>query len=133
MSRPGEFHLIHRLSHEPADSGARIGDLAGWLGIKPPTVSQLVDALESKGLVERYADGADRRAIRVRLSPEGRALAESFRARALDEAEALVEHLGREDGERLAELLVKASDFIASRYGHECHRRGRPRSEEGAE
>jgi DNA-binding MarR family transcriptional regulator len=117
VPRPGEFQLIHRLSHLTGDSGARVGDLALWLGVKPPTVSQLVDALVSRGLVERFADEADRRAIRVRLSAEGRAMANSFHEKAIGEVEAMVDHLGEEDSARLAELLLKASRFIVSHHG----------------
>jgi DNA-binding MarR family transcriptional regulator len=120
VPRPGEFQLIHRLSHLEGDSGARIGDLALWLGVRPPTVSQLVDALTSRGLVERFADEDDRRAIRVRLSAQGKAKAESFHERAIGEVEAIVEHLGEEDSARLAELLLRASKFIVSRHGAHC-------------
>jgi len=120
VPRPGEFQLIHHLAHLQGDSGARIGDLALWLGVRPPTVSQLVDALASRGLVERYADEADRRAIRVRLSAEGKAMAESFHEKAIGEVEAIVDHLGEEDSARLAELLLKASKFIVSRHGTHC-------------
>ncbi len=111
--RPAEFRLLHRLSHE--DDGLRLGDIAQALGVRPPTASQLVDALERRGLVERAPDGEDRRAVRIRLSAEGRALGEAFRARALAEARALTDHLGVAEAERLAELLGKATAFLASR------------------
>jgi len=120
VSRPGEFQLVHRLSHLPAESGARIGDLASWLGVRPPTVSQLVDTLVARGIVERYADESDRRAIRVRLSTEGKAMATSFHENAISEIEAIVEHLGTADSTLLAELLLKVSGFITSRHGTEC-------------
>jgi len=116
-ARPGEFQLIHRLAHEATDAGLRVGDLAAWLGVKPPTVTQLVDALAARGLVERFADADDRRAIRVRLSLAGRAMADSFHAHAMEETEALVAHLGVEDGERLADLLSRTAEFLSSRHG----------------
>ncbi len=116
-ARPGEFQLIHRLAHEAPGTGLRIGDLAAWLAVKPPTVTQFVDALESRGLVERFADPDDRRAIRVRLSQSGRDMADSFHARAMEETEALVAHLGAADGEKLAELLAKTAEFLAARHG----------------
>ena len=128
-ARPGEFQLIHRLAHEAhatrnaesaQDAGLRVGDLAAWLGVKPPTVTQLVSALESRGLVERLADSDDRRAIRVRLSAEGRHMADSFHARAMAETEALVTHLGRADSEKLAELLAKTAEFLGQRHGRGC-------------
>jgi len=116
-ARPGEFQLIHRLAHEETDAGLRVGDLAAWLGVKPPSVTQLVDALAARGLVERFADTDDRRAIRVRLSPAGRAMADSFHAHAMEETEALVGYLGIEDGEKLAELLSRTATFLSSRQG----------------
>ncbi len=122
-SRPGEFQLIHRLAHEGKEApevGLRVGDLAGWLGVKPPTITQLVDALESRGLVERFADSEDRRAIRVRLSAAGRQMADSFHARAMDETGALVAHLGQADSEKLAELLSKTAEFLGERHGRDC-------------
>ncbi|OHD25743.1 MAG: hypothetical protein A2Y38_24515 [Spirochaetes bacterium GWB1_59_5] len=119
-ARPGEFQLIHRLAHESPETGLRVGDLAAWLAVKPPTVSQFVDALESRGLVERFADPDDRRAIRVRLSKSGREIADSFHARAIEETEALVSHLGIADGEKLAELLTKAAEFLSAHHGDRC-------------
>ncbi len=119
-ARPGEFQLLHRLSHESAGEGLRTGDLAAWMCVKPPTVTQFVDALQSRGLVERFADNADRRVTRVRLSSAGRALAASFHERAMTESEALVEYLGVEDGERLAELLSRTAVFLSARHGDVC-------------
>ncbi|MCW2974130.1 MAG: putative transcriptional regulator of the MarR family [Thermoleophilia bacterium] len=46
-------------------------ELAGWLTIDPSSVTFLVDRLESRGLVERRVDSADRRGKRVHLSPQG--------------------------------------------------------------
>jgi len=120
-ARPGEFQVIHRLSHEAPGTGVRVGDLASWLGVKPPTVTKLIDALAARGLVERYADGDDRRAIRVRLSASGRDMAESFHERAIEESERLIAYLGPEDGERLARLLGRTAEFFAERYGAPCH------------
>lgn len=109
---------MHCLAHEP--DGIRVGDLAARLGVRPPTASQLLDTLVERGLVERYADEHDRRAIRVRLSPQGRMQAARFREQALDEVEAIVDFMGADDSRRLAELLTKASGFVAGRHGHTC-------------
>lgn len=116
--RRGEFQLMHCLAHEP--EGLRVGDLAARLGVRPPTVSQLLETLVERGLVERYADEHDRRAIRVRLSLQGRMQAARFRERALDEVEAIVEFMGADDSRTLAELLTKASNFVAERHGYAC-------------
>jgi DNA-binding MarR family transcriptional regulator len=49
-----------------------IGALAQAEGVKPPTMTRLVDGLERDGLVTREPDPADRRAVRVRATKDGR-------------------------------------------------------------
>ena len=48
--------------------------LAEMLEMQPITVTRMIDRLEQQGLVERRADPADRRARRLYLTGEGRAL-----------------------------------------------------------
>ncbi|WP_076262004.1 MarR family winged helix-turn-helix transcriptional regulator [Intrasporangium flavum] len=52
--------------------GSRVHDLAADIGISPGGASKLVDRLVAAGLVSREADEEDRRASRLRLTPEGR-------------------------------------------------------------
>ena len=73
------------------DAGARPAtQVAQLLDVTPPTVTSLVDALESRGLVARSADPDDRRRVVCSLTPAGR--------RALQRGDGLV-------GERLGRLL----------------------------
>ncbi len=46
-----------------------------------PTVTRVLARLEEAGLVDRAADPTDRRCSLVSISPDGRALLESVRAR----------------------------------------------------
>jgi DNA-binding MarR family transcriptional regulator len=48
-----------------------VGDLAGYLLLRPHSTVELVDRAEAAGLVERTPDGADGRVVRVRLTGEG--------------------------------------------------------------
>jgi MarR family transcriptional regulator for hemolysin len=54
---------------------ARLGVLAGLLGIEGPSLLRLVDLLERDGLLVRRADPTDRRAKLIRLTARGRDLA----------------------------------------------------------
>lgn len=54
------------------DEPPRLRDLADALRIAPRSVTDVVDALESKGLVERRPDPADRRASVVVVTDAGR-------------------------------------------------------------
>jgi DNA-binding MarR family transcriptional regulator len=48
-----------------------LGELAAMEGVKPPTITTTVAALEADGLVVRELDGRDRRVTRVSLSARG--------------------------------------------------------------
>src|SRR5512140_2117893 len=49
----------------------RLSELSEHLHIAPRSTTEVVDALEQRGLAERRPDPADRRATLVRLTPEG--------------------------------------------------------------
>ena len=58
---------------ESAD-GYRLGEIADRIGGSAPSASRLVRRLEARRMVTISRDAADRRGIRVVLSPEGRAM-----------------------------------------------------------
>jgi DNA-binding MarR family transcriptional regulator len=72
---------------------ARVGEVAGAVGMSLPSTSRLIRRLERRGLVSTERDEGDRRATRVRLTERGRELREEVvrRRRSLMEA-ALVAH-----------------------------------------
>ncbi len=56
-----------------AEAGpTKSGDVAGFLGIKAPATTALVDGLVRDGLVEREPDADDRRITRVCITDPGR-------------------------------------------------------------
>ena len=75
---PATFWLLKTLAAQPM----RVTELASSTNLDASTVSRHVAQLDRAGLVERTPDPDDRRAHRVRLSPEGRSrLDEAFRRR----------------------------------------------------
>jgi DNA-binding MarR family transcriptional regulator len=52
--------------------GLRMSDISGVLRVSNGNVTGIVDRLVAEGLVERVAVEGDRRATRVRLTPQGR-------------------------------------------------------------
>ncbi|MBA4072551.1 MAG: MarR family transcriptional regulator [Gemmatimonas sp.] len=60
-----------------------LGALAHAEGVRPPTMSRLVDGLERAGLARRRADPDDARGLRIEATPQGRALLLAGRARRL--------------------------------------------------
>jgi DNA-binding MarR family transcriptional regulator len=92
--------------------------LAELLHLEPATTSPLVRRLEVLGLVTRRRDGADERALAIRVTDAGRAL----RERAVGIPAAMLEGL-RLDLDQVAQvraaaqLLLQACDDAGSRRG----------------
>jgi DNA-binding MarR family transcriptional regulator len=84
-------------------SGCTMSELASKLGIGVSAATGLVDRLVERGVLERESDPADRRVVRVRMSPEGmRAGQEWYAAQILHMGKAL-STLSDEDIRRIAE------------------------------
>jgi DNA-binding MarR family transcriptional regulator len=64
-----------------------------------------VDRLSSRGLVERHPDPDDRRGVIVRLTTDGRETVDAAFAALLEAERALLEDLPERDRTRLAGLL----------------------------
>ncbi len=59
----------------------RMVDLAAALGVTPSTAGRMCDRLLRKGLIRRYRDRADRRAVQVSITPGGRQVVDQATAR----------------------------------------------------
>jgi DNA-binding MarR family transcriptional regulator len=73
------FDLMAQLDRSP--QGLRMSELSSRLMVTGGNVTGLTDNLEDEGLVVRESDGNDRRALRVKLTREGRRV---FRAMATE-------------------------------------------------
>ena len=89
-----------------------LGDLAAAEQVRAPTVTRLVASLEAEGLVEREADARDRRVVRLRATPTGRAVLEEGRRRRVDQISRQLEGLSA--GER--ETLSAAAELLLARF-----------------
>ncbi|GAA2537260.1 MarR family winged helix-turn-helix transcriptional regulator [Pseudonocardia hydrocarbonoxydans] len=83
----------------------RLGDLAEALRIAPRSATEVVDALEGRGLVERAPDPADRRATLVAPTPRGAEVGTAIRAARAAEAEGMFRDLSETDRAHLARIL----------------------------
>jgi DNA-binding MarR family transcriptional regulator len=110
---PGEIRMLFFLGHA-AKSGnpeMKVSEISKLLHVTSPTVTQLLKGLEANELIERRIDPADRRAVGITLTKRGELVtvkaAEAFEA----SFEGLIEYLGEEDSNQLADLLEKASRY----------------------
>jgi DNA-binding MarR family transcriptional regulator len=65
----------HVLAHLAPAGGGTIADLHRGFGHRRSTLTSIIDRLEMRGLVTRSPDRADRRSVRVTLTPPGRRVA----------------------------------------------------------
>ncbi len=89
--------------------------LARHLELDKSSVTGLVDRAERRGLVERVADPDDGRAVRVRATEEGRALAERGAAEVGEDLAAATAGLSNPQRRRLASLLSRIAHPVARR------------------
>ena len=93
--------------------GVSISELSRFLRVKPPTVTPAVFALETGGLVERSADPKDRRVTHIRLTPEGIRFIKSRQKLFIARIEGVVNFLGEEKSNQLADLLNEVYDYAS--------------------
>jgi DNA-binding MarR family transcriptional regulator len=82
-----------------------VSEISSRLRVTSPTVTQLVNDLASRGLVRRQPDPDDHRVIRVQLTQAGDEAFDAARSSVTDAFDGLIEYLGPEQSQQLADLL----------------------------
>jgi DNA-binding MarR family transcriptional regulator len=136
---PGEIMVLTSIRREMQSGtselcegpGIKVSEISGLLNVASPTITQQINNLEAQGLVERTMDKEDRRVVRVRLTDKGeqvvRKAFEAFLARFVG----LVEYMGEEESNQLADLLTRAFAYLdEAREAHTGSFRPENRSDE---
>ncbi|GGD93042.1 MarR family winged helix-turn-helix transcriptional regulator [Paenibacillus nasutitermitis] len=96
--------IINRMGKvEPA--GMKASELSQLLKVTSPTVTQSVNVLEARGLLERSPDPGDRRVVRIKLTEEGLRQTQLSVASMFEGFQELISHIGEERIQQLIELL----------------------------
>ncbi|MEF2278496.1 MarR family transcriptional regulator [Deinococcus sp. YIM 134068] len=106
---PAGWDLLLTLYRSAPPEGLTPTELSGLAAITGPSMTNRVDRLLSRGLVERRVSESDRRSVRVRLTPEGRSLVERLLPEHLANAERILSALDPAETrtlERLARRLL---------------------------
>jgi MarR family transcriptional regulator for hemolysin len=82
-----QWSIIRRLASQPGRSQKELADI---LEVEPITVARMLDRLEAAGMVERRADGQDRRIWRLHLLPPAMKVLKDIN----DELQALADFIG---------------------------------------
>lgn len=119
----GEFFMLHKISSliqgaGEEKPGAKITDLSVAAEMSKPAVSQMLNSLEGKGMIERVMTKSDRRVVYVRLTDDGKAQLEMAAKRFDHLMDGLVEKLGQEDTAELARIFDKLHNILESMKEH---------------
>ena len=88
---PAEGHLLSYLrSYAPCT----IVEILRVFGIRPSTMTSILERLAERGLLTREPDPEDRRAVRVELTREGKAVAERINRLVRDLENRIGSHVG---------------------------------------
>jgi DNA-binding MarR family transcriptional regulator len=95
-----------------------LGDLASELETTPRNITGLVDHLERDGLVERVPDPQDRRSLRAKLTPAGRARIESIWMEGFEHQRVVTEGLSKDDLAQLRHLCLQLVENAREELGN---------------
>lgn len=99
---PSQLSALTRLDRGGPMS---LRDLAAAERVAPSTLTRIVAALESDGLISRTEDPADRRVALVAVTPAAHELLETARARGTGYLAERIARLERDDAETLAAAI----------------------------
>lgn len=97
-----EWRILASLTGQP---GISIGGLAQLSVSKQPTVTRLLDRVEARGYVERFAHGSDRRVTMVRITPAGKTIVANLIEKAKEHEYRVLQPFGLKRAEALKVTL----------------------------
>jgi DNA-binding MarR family transcriptional regulator len=111
---PSEFKVLVTIKHgaNDQDTEMKVSEISKMLKVTPPTVTQIINVLEKDGLIERTTNPEDRRAVKIKLSQAGLEVTEKARNAFGQTFLGLIDYLGEEDSQRLAELLTMVQQYF---------------------
>ncbi len=109
-----EFRILKFLQQE-LDSGktVSVSDIKNQSPVTMAAISQSLRGLESKALIERGIDSADRRKIWVNVTDEGRRVLVKIKSTNNMWLSNMLTELGTDDTEQLLRILTKLTDLMA--------------------
>ncbi len=115
--KPSEIRVLFCVQHgiKPGTSAMKVSEISKLLRVTSPTVTQLLKGLEANGFIERQIDPLDRRVVEIKLSKKGEAFTRQTMEVFTSSMDGLVEYLGEEQSNQLAELLAKAFRYFDER------------------
>ena len=93
-----------------------VSELAGLLGVSPPSVSAMVDRLVERGMLTRTPNDRDRRKVEIRVSPEAIEEIARVEEMILGSFVELVEAVGPETSQKWCEVLQQIKQVLEKKH-----------------
>jgi DNA-binding MarR family transcriptional regulator len=105
-----------------SDDGVSVTELSTALKITPGAVTQFIDKLVDKGLVERFEDPKDRRVVRIKLTEQSKSRFKKMKHFHFERLSKMFTNLSDEELKQLAGLIKKIEvdheDIKSGRWHH---------------
>ncbi len=106
MSTAG-IRAILKILNE-TDSKVTAGDLSEFMKVSTARIAVLLKKMEAKGLIEKERDSADGRVVVVKLSAQGKELADKFRANLYAHIGEMIDKIGMD---RMLEFAAVSNEI----------------------
>lgn len=110
----GEMHVLFcmKKGFKNEKEGIKVSQLSKKLRVAAPTITQQINALESRGFVKRTMDLKDRRVVRIQLTEKGEEILKKAQKEFHNLVYELVDYLGEDDSEKFIKLLTKLFSYM---------------------
>ncbi len=109
---PSRMSQLKALSAFNEDREYTMGELSRKVMVKMPSMTEMVDRLESEDIVVRLRDTVDRRVVKVRLTEKGKKVYREFVEKRRKEMAAMLDKLSEKDQIKLVKSLENVSSVI---------------------
>jgi DNA-binding MarR family transcriptional regulator len=111
---PGEIRGLFciRRGTKLDTSEMKVSEISKFLHVTSPTITQMLKGLEANGLIARHIDPTDRRVVGITLTEKGEKVTQQAADAFSASFEGLMEYLGEEQSNQLAELLSKVFRYF---------------------
>ncbi|MFI1970443.1 MarR family transcriptional regulator [Streptomyces cinnamoneus] len=101
----GEFDVLNTLRRSGPPYELTAGDLKRAAMVTSGAITNRIDRVEAKGLVERVREAADRRVVKIRLTERGREITQAFMDDHLVNEARMLKDFDRAECDELSALL----------------------------
>lgn len=116
---PGQYPLLHYLSKHPDASQQ---ELANMLFVSPASVAQSTKRLQSAGMLEKTSDPGNLRKNRLRVTPAGQAVVDTFHAISIQVDQQTFQGFSPEEQTLLLSMLNRMIRNLATEEDLSMHR-----------